>query len=116
MKKVAIIDDEADFCALVQLQCVKSGVTCRSAHTINDGLALVNDFGPDVLILDNNLPDGSGWAYVEGLLSDHPHIILHLITAKSGQEISGANKTDLTGRLFLHHKPLALSKLKEILA
>jgi len=112
-KKVAIIDDEVDFCALVKLQCDKNSIPCRSANTINEGLDLVKDFEPDVVILDNNLPDGSGWAYAAGLLSQHPHVVLHLVTA---HELFTSNKNNLSGRLFVHHKPLAFSKLREILA
>ena len=116
MKKIAIIDDEVDFCTLVQMQCKKAGMVCRYANSIKDGLTLVNDFIPDIVILDNNLPDGFGWSQASMILNKHPHVVLHLVTAKTAQEVLQTKSEDVTSRLFLHSKPLSIVQLHDILA
>lgn len=37
------------------------------AATLHEALALLTDLSPDLLVLDLNLPDGSGWALMEQL-------------------------------------------------
>ena len=36
---------------------------------------------PDILFLDNNLPDGIGWEKAAGLIEQYPGLQVHLISA-----------------------------------
>ena len=116
MKKILIIDDEPDFCTLVQMQCTKAGIESRFANNLTDGMAIVKTFEPDVIILDNNLPDGSGWANAPQLLNENPGTILHLVTAKNITQSFSQFSDHPSGRLFAHPKPLSLYELQEIIA
>jgi len=111
-----IIDDEADFCTLVQMQCRKAGITCRCANSLNDGLRMVKTFKPDIIILDNNLPDGSGWSNATALLNEFPEVIIHLVTAKNAARLFNEYKDHPSGRLFACPKPISLFQLQEIIA
>ncbi|MFP5042250.1 response regulator [Parasediminibacterium sp. JCM 36343] len=115
MKKLVVIDDEDDFCTLVKLQCLRNGVECRYANTIAEGISLLNDFVPDVVILDNNLPDGYGWQHADYLLGKYPHISLNLITAKNSFEKSNNTYYKKDERISCYLKPLSLLQLDNII-
>lgn len=80
-KKVIIIDDEVDFCLLMQFYLSKKNCEVSISHTLHDGLGLVQDKSPDIVILDNNLPDGLGWPAADNILKAVPNVHLFLISA-----------------------------------
>lgn len=115
MKKLLIIDDEVDFCTLVKLQCAKSGIDCKYANTLAEGLELLSDFTPDMLILDNNLPDGYGWSHACYLLDHYPDLSLSLITAKNSYDKINDNLYLTDKRIACYLKPLTLGQLDNII-
>jgi response regulator of citrate/malate metabolism len=44
-------------------------------------MQLLESERPDIIFLDNNLPDGLGWDMVPYIFSTHPRIKLNLISA-----------------------------------
>ena len=115
MKKLLVIDDEYDFCIVVQLQCKKNGIECQFANTLTEGMQLLGSFAPDILILDNNLPDGLGWQTVDYLLEQHPNTKLNLITAKNAFEDTVNELMDKPGHVSCYSKPLSMVQLDNIL-
>ena len=79
--KVLIIDDEKDLCLLIKAYLSRKNCDVHTAYTLSDGLSQVDQFLPDILFLDNNLPDGLGWEKAENIIKDHPNIKLHLLSA-----------------------------------
>jgi len=114
MKKIVVIDDEVDFCRLVKLQCDKKDINCAYATSLNEGIALLQDIQPTVVILDNNLPDGLGWQKANGILQQFPNTTLHLVTAKLAADAAGRD-TPNKSRVFYHNKPLSLADIEAIL-
>lgn len=80
-KKVLIIDDEVDLCLLLKTYLNRKNYEVFYSHTLKDGLQQFNLVNPDILFLDNNLPDGFGWDKASSLLERNPHLQLHLISA-----------------------------------
>src|SRR5687767_745848 len=80
-KKVLIIDDEIDLCILLKNYLTKQDFEVVVSHKLADGLKEALDFSPDIIILDNNLPDSQGWTKAEYLLNALPHTDLFLISA-----------------------------------
>lgn len=79
-KKILIIDDEADLCLLMKSYFVKKNYDVHSAATLQEGLAQMQLVHPDILFLDNNLPDGIGWSKVESFLHVNPALRLFLMS------------------------------------
>lgn len=79
-KKILIIDDEPDLCLLMESYFVKKNYAVHSAATLQDGLSQMQLFKPDILFLDNNLPDGIGWSKVESFLHVNPSLRLFLMS------------------------------------
>ena len=50
-------------------------------YTLQDGLQVLYEKRPDILFLDNNLPDGQGWEFIEEIVEKFPHIKIYLISA-----------------------------------
>jgi two-component system OmpR family response regulator len=81
MMKVLIIDDEADFCLLLKNYFIKKNYEVHISHTLKDGMRSLETIQPDIIFLDNNLPDGLGWEKTEYILEKHAHTQLNLISA-----------------------------------
>lgn len=79
-KKILIIDDEQDLCLLLKSYFVKKSYEVHSASTLQEGLQQMQQLKPDILFLDNNLPDGIGWNKVESFLHVNPSLRLFLMS------------------------------------
>jgi two-component system OmpR family response regulator len=81
MKKVLIIDDEVDFCMLMKQFLQKKHFKVEIAHTLAEGEEKMRRDNPDLIFLDNNLPDGTGWESVLHMISLNPHVRINLMSA-----------------------------------
>lgn len=115
MKKLLVIDDENDFCTLVKMHCNKKGIECLYANTLAEGMILLNNCAPDILILDNNLPDGYGWQKVDYVLDTFPKVKVNLVTAKNVVQKSNIVNDDKYNMVLHYAKPLSITQLDNIL-
>jgi signal transduction histidine kinase/DNA-binding response OmpR family regulator len=60
-RRIALIDDDAEFARRLGGFLVECGFEVRSAATLASGRALVEGWLPDVVLLDRLLPDGDGF-------------------------------------------------------
>ncbi|MBL7762408.1 MAG: response regulator [Chitinophagaceae bacterium] len=80
-KKILIIDDEKDFCLLLKSYFIKKGCDAFIANSLAEGFAMIKMIHPDVIFLDNNLPDGYGWDKADGISEEYPSLKINLISA-----------------------------------
>jgi DNA-binding NtrC family response regulator len=80
-KKVLIIDDEVDLCLLLKSYLNRRNYEVYYSHTLKEGMTQFQQVLPDILFLDNNLPDGTGWEKAALLLEKYPELQVHLISA-----------------------------------
>lgn len=112
-KKVLIIDDEVDFCLLMQFYLSKKNCDVRFSHTLQDGLMRVNNYLPDIVILDNNLPDGLGWPAAGNIIKAAPSVHLFLISANRPGHKSDYNNDDT--KIDIVEKPISISQIDKFL-
>lgn len=106
-QKVLIIDDEIDFCIIIKGYFEKRNFSVFTAHNIQNGLFCLDEVKPDILFLDNNLPDGQGWQYVEQIVEKNPHLKIYLISAHQ----SKANFTSKNQNIEVWEKPISMQIL-----
>lgn len=80
-KKILIIDDETDLCLLLKNYFLRKNYEVVVSHSLTEGRLLLATIRPDILFLDNNLPDGTGWDMATGIASDFPDTYVVLISA-----------------------------------
>ncbi len=111
-RTVLVIDDEVDFCLLVKNYLANRNYDVYTAHTLSKGLQLLDEKKPDVLLIDNNLPDGFGWKEAPGIQKKFPDLKITLISAFE----SAFLVTDTGGVAFrVLEKPVTLSNIEKYL-
>ncbi len=81
VKRVLIIDDETDFCLLMKNYFVRRNYEVHIFHTLAEGMKNLDIIKPDIIFLDNNLPDGLGWEKTEYISQHFPKTRINLISA-----------------------------------
>ncbi len=107
-KKILVIDDEDDFQVLMQRFFTPNGYQVFVAGSIKEGLRILDEEHPDVLFLDNNLPDGLGWENSEFIRANYPEIQLNLISAYHVPKTS-------TSSFRILEKPILLEELNKFI-
>jgi two-component system, OmpR family, response regulator len=110
-KKVVIIDDEEDLCHLMKTYLVELDYDVYLAYTLNSGMNLLKQVSPDVLFIDNNLPDGLGWEKMGYLKEQFPQCKINLISAYQYLPPETLPGSDIN----VIEKPLRLNLLKDYL-
>lgn len=108
-KTILIIDDEEDLCLLMKNYFIRKDFRVYYAHTLKEGMEMMKQIVPDILFLDNNLPDGTGWNRSDYFTSVNPLLRLFLM---SGYQ---PNLPDINYPYEVISKPISFKDL-EILA
>jgi len=69
-KRILVVDDEPDFCSLVQGNLEKEGFAVEVAYDGNEGLAKVKANPPDAIVLDVMMPEKDGYAVCKEIKED----------------------------------------------
>ncbi len=112
MKKVLVVDDEVDLCLLVQQFLSKRNWEVHIAHTLTEGLDMLNTIRPDALMLDNNLPDGMGWDVADQIHQKYPGMTITLISA---YRLAKDFEHNLDKSIRFLEKPLSLKDIEKCL-
>jgi two-component system, OmpR family, response regulator len=112
-KKIVIIDDEEDLCHLMKTYFLELNHDVFLANTLGKGLLLIEEVSPDVVFIDNNLPDGLGWEKMSYLMEAYPACKINLISADEylPPDLKKYKKHSVT----ILEKPLRLNTLKDYL-
>ena len=82
-KKILVVDDEPDFCSIVQGQLEKEGFEVELAYNGVEGMQKVQANPPDAIVLDVMMPEKDGYEMCKELKADSNlcHIPVLLLTA-----------------------------------
>ncbi len=88
MKKILIVDDEADIIEILQFVLEANGYECVTAMDGEEGLKLAREISPDLIILDVMMPKINGYKISRLLKYDNKYkdIPILMITARSQDE------------------------------
>ena len=80
--EVLIIDDETDLCNILQFICQRKGLKSNIANNLKEAAKKLTNH-PDIIFLDNNLPDGSGLEFIHTIREHTKDSFVVMMTAQS---------------------------------
>jgi DNA-binding response OmpR family regulator len=111
MKKILVIDDEKDFCELLKSILVAENFAVDCAYTLEEAEGKLRE-NPQIVLLDNKLPDGSGLDY----LQMHPVPFMNssviFITADPTESIKETAARE--GTVAFLSKPFSVQTIREM--
>jgi DNA-binding NtrC family response regulator len=111
-KSVLVIDDEKDLCNLISRVLEKDGFNVDCALNLAEGTQKLIAH-PDIVILDNNLPDGNGLEYIQMHPDEFIQSFVIMISADSSADLQeGAAFAGITAFLT---KPFSFDRMKKII-
>jgi two-component system, OmpR family, response regulator len=111
VKRVLIIDDETDFCLLMKNYFIRKNYEVFIYHTLEEGMRSLEKIKPDIIFLDNNLPDGLGWEKTEYISKNFPDTRINLISAYQYDHSLSEKLTSVK----IWEKPISLTDLNKYL-
>jgi DNA-binding NtrC family response regulator len=110
-KKILVIDDEKDFCELVKNILIRENFAVDCAFTLEEAEGKLRDH-PQIVLLDNNLPDGSGLDYLQ--MHPVPFMNSSVIVITADPEESIKEKAEREGTVAFLSKPFSVQTIREM--
>ena len=108
-RKVLIVEDEGDMRLLLDIMLNgKSNLEMEYAKSLKDAGTFLQEEKPDVVILDNKLPDGMGIDYISEIKKNYPEIKIIMI---SGYDASAEDVALENGANIFLQKPFTRDQL-----
>jgi len=112
IKSVLIIDDERDLCEVMSRALKKEGFEVDCAFNLAEA-RLKLSVRPDIVILDNNLPDGSGIDFLQMHPVEFMESFVILITADPSTSLQ--KKAVHEGIQAYLPKPFSIDLMREVI-
>ena len=109
--RVLVVDDDAEIIDTVQFALKQKGYEVLIARDGNQGLAMAEKDGPDLVILDMMMPKRSGFLVLEKLKTLGNAVKVIMITANEGSRHKAY--AEMLGVHEYLRKPFAMDKLLE---
>ena len=108
MKKILIVEDEADMSLLLEILLADRGVTLEHVKSLSSAADYLKSHSPAMVILDNKLPDGFGIDFIPELKKEFPDLKIIMISGlgDAAKDVALDNGADI----FLH-KPFTRDQL-----
>jgi two-component system, OmpR family, response regulator len=111
--KILIVDDEADICYFLSRNLSKRGFQTAYSNTLLDATTQLEVFQPDILLLDNHLPDGKGIDFVCDIKYRYAAMKIIMITAHDSPE--DRSKAYSQGIHYFLSKPFNIATMNQVL-
>ena len=99
IKNVLLIEDEGEMCLLLNLILDNKDLHVKHVKTLADAAALLKKEQPDLIMLDNRLPDGFGFDFISYLKSNYPAIKIIMISGVD--KAAGDSALEMGADMFL---------------
>jgi len=112
MKKILIVDDEEDICYFLSRNLSKRGFITTISYTLSEAEEQLKSTSPDILLLDNHLPDGRGIDFVSKINDQYPDLKIIMITAHDSAE--DRTKAYSNGIKYFLSKPFSIATINQV--
>jgi DNA-binding NtrC family response regulator len=107
---VLIIEDEEDMALLLQAQ-LSGRYRTNVVQTLHDAISFLRDNRPDIVLLDNNLPDGLGLYFLPTIFAYSEKSAVIMMSALRSSSIE--KEAIEQGALAFLEKPFKMADVKE---
>jgi two-component system, OmpR family, response regulator len=83
-QKILIVEDEGDLCLILEMILNKKDVVIGHVRKIAAAKVYIKNSAPDLILLDNRLPDGLGMDFIPVARRLHPEVKIIMISGKDG--------------------------------
>jgi two-component system OmpR family response regulator len=108
---VLIVEDELDICYLLTGILKRRNLNIFHVTTLVAAQKQLSTLNPDILIIDNHLPDGYGVDFISEVKQNYPLIKIVMITAYDTRD--DKNKAIKQGADYFIGKPFTSNKIIE---
>jgi len=112
IKKILIIDDEFDLCAVLKKALGRDNYSVECAYSLSEADNKLKDH-PQVVLLDNNMPDGTGLEYLQMHPVEFMGSMVIMITADANPALE--KKARQEGVDVFIRKPFSVGRIREAL-
>ena len=81
--RILVIDDEPGITGMLAIVFEKEGYAVRTAGSCAEGLRLVEETSPDLVLTDLRMPDGTGFDVLKRTRESNPETPVVMITARA---------------------------------
>lgn len=81
LRKALIIDDEIDICYLLSSILRTKNLDVNYVNSLSEATVALGTQSPEIIFLDNHLPDGLGVDFITQLKNSHPDTKIIMLTA-----------------------------------
>ena len=106
-----IVEDDAALNSMVAMHFEDQGLSTQAALTCADALAAIHQRRPDVVLMDMQLPDGTGLELLNRFADVHPGLPVIIMTGQHDLEL--AIEAIKSGAMDYLHKPVKTAELQE---
>ena len=107
-----IIDDEMDICYLLSSVLKQKKIFTESANTLHEAEIALESKYPEIIFLDNYLPDGLGINFIQRIKKDHPLSKIIMVTAHDTQ--ADRDKALEAGADYFMGKPFSREMVNKV--
>jgi DNA-binding NtrC family response regulator len=111
---IGIIDDERNIQATLAAILERRGYASAAAFTGRQGLQMIGEHKPDLLLLDLGLPDGEGLDLLKQIRADYPALPIIVVTANDS--LNNAIASIKEGAFHFISKPYVPDELLSLVA
>ncbi len=109
--RLLIVEDDLQLAQMLGWHFSDQGYQTRAASTCAEAIRELSRSAPDLILLDQQLPDGTGTELLRRILAENPDQVVIMMTGQHDLELAiGAIKT---GAAEFIHKPVQIEKLEQ---
>ena len=109
--KILIVEDEGDICFLLNIMLKKDGVDIEHVNTLAQADVFLKEQQPNLVIMDNKLPDGHGVDHIAGMRKDYPGMKIIMISGNTNN--SDKEKAIKNGADIFIGKPFTKEQIQD---
>jgi two-component system, OmpR family, response regulator len=96
-EKILIVEDEGDMCLILEMILQQKNIEVDHVKKIAEAAEYLNSEVPDLIVIDNRLPDGMGVDFIPFVKRTCPQVRIIMISGKDGalKDIALDNGADL---------------------